>query len=417
VLECIRAFLVPNKTLAFGLLEPNYFERVITRDKIIGNKLFLDFSEDIAKRVLSRPLAFFIARLLYDSSFRFAWDLVNRHRLNQASQIPWNSSIPLITNVPSFTSNWHVRGLLTGQILWVQQILEVAPAQQLPFSEVEFTHPRIKRREYLKKPATKQQRRRKTVTEKLIEIEATPPDASKPVINLPRLRSTIVESQKIKITQTGPTSITVTKATAKDITGNQNSELLLKSQTANVSDSGSRGQNSPAEFILLSPMDIFVTTDDGLDEFAKAIRFLDEMHWDVSVIWEVRELSKETPFASVADRVRKFALVKLESSEPPPCWILEFGRPDNFLISTLLFSLPKQNVEVQFEDILDRLLTQALLHQGGWRGSVIKKLQEEVSGFAFALTKHSSTSTEDWAKRLYKKAKEIVTTITTKDYS
>lgn len=410
VVECIRAFLVPNKTLGFGLLEPNYFERVITQNEIIGKKLFLGFSEDMAKQVLSKPFAFFVARLLHDSSFRSAWDRVYRDRLSQASQVNWNTSIPLMTNLPSFSSTWHVRGLLTGQILWIQQILEVAPARSLPFSELEFTHPRLKKREYVAQPAVKRQKKPKTVKENLIETEASPPTTSKPTRNLPRLRSSIIEKQKLKISQTGATSVTVTKPTAEasNTVDNQDLEPLLKSQIVNVADAGVGGQNPPAEFALRSPMDIFIAPDDGLDEFAEAIRFLDETHRDISVTWEVREFAKETLFARIADRVRKFALVKLESSGLRSCWILEFGRPDNFSISTLIFSLSTQNVKAQHEETLDRLFIQALLPQGGWQRSVFEKLQEEIDGLVFALTKHTSSSTEDWGERLYKKAKKII---------
>ena len=402
--------MVPNKTLAFGLLEPNYFERVITRNEIIDRKIFLDFSQDIAKKVLSKPFAFCVARLLHDSSFRSAWDRVYRDRLSQASQVNWNTSIPLMTTLPSFSSTWHVRGLLTAQILWIQQILEVAPARSLPFSELEFTHPRLKKREYVAKPAAKRQRKPKTVEENLIEIEASPPTTSKPDRNLPRLRRPIIEKQKLKITQTGASSITITKPTVDVSNGvdNQDLEPLLKSQIVNVADAGVGGQNPPAEFALRSPMDIFIATGDGLDEFAEAIRFLDERHWDISVTWEVRELAKETPFAKIVDRVRKFAVVKLESSGLRSSWILEFGRPDIFSISTLIFSLSTQNVKAQHEDILDTVLTQALLPQGGWQPSVFEKLKGEIGGFAFALTKHTSNSTEDWGERLYRKAKEIM---------
>jgi hypothetical protein len=85
------------------------------------------------------------------------------------------------------------------------------------------------------------------------------------------------------------------------------------------------------------PIEIFVNTDDGLDEFSEAIRCLDEMHPEVSVQWEMRELQREIPFATVGNRPRKYALVKLKISRKySPCWVLEFGRPDNFSISTLL---------------------------------------------------------------------------------
>lgn len=410
VLECIRAFLIPNKTLAFGLLEPNYFERVITRNEVVGAKLSLDFSSDMAKRVLSRPLAFFMARLLHDSSFRSAWDRVYRDRLSQASKVNWNTSIPLTTNLPQFSSIWHVRGLLTEQILLVQQILEVAPERSLPFSELEFTHPRLKKREYVEKPATKRQRKPKVIAETLIESEADPPITSPPARSLPRLGSSIVEKRKLKITQTGTTGATVRKPAvdASDATGDQNPEPFLRSRTVSVSDAGSGGQNPAAEFALRPPMDIFIAPDDGLDEFADAILFLDETHWDITVICEVREFNKETLFAKVADRPRKFALVKLEVSGLPPCWILEFGRPDNFSISTLIFSLEERNNDTELEEVLDKLLTQGLLPQGGWRRNVIEKLKEEMNRFLFALARHTSSSTEDWGERLYKKVKELM---------
>jgi len=170
---------------------------------------------------------------------------------------------------------------------------------------------------------------------------------------------------------------------------------------------GVGGQNPAAEFALRLPIDIFVAIDDGLDEFAEAIRSLHETHLNISVTWEVRELTKETQFTKVAGRIRKFALVKLESSGLPTCWILEFGRPDNFSISTLLFSISTQNVNLHHEDILDKLLTQALLPQGGWQSTVVKKIQEEIGKFVFALTRHTSSSTWDWGERLYKKAREI----------
>ncbi len=407
VLECIRAFLIPNKTLAFGLLEPNYFERVINRNEIVGAKLSLDFSSDMAKRVLSRPLAFFMARLLHDSSFRSAWDRVYHDRLSQASKVNWNTSIPLTTNLPRFSSTWHVRGLLTGQILLVQQILEVAPERSLPFSELEFTHPRLKKREYVEKPATKRQRKPKVIAETLIESEADPPITSPPARSLPRLGSSIVERRKLKITQTGTTATTVTKL-AVDATGDPDSEPLLRTRTVNVSDIGIGGQNPAAEFALRSPMDIFVALDDGLDEFAEAIRFLDEIHWDVSVTWDVREFSQETQFAKVADRPRKFALVKLESPELPPCWILEFGRPDDFSISTLLFSLPKKDAANHLEEVLDKLLTKALLPRGGWQRNVLEKLKDDGNKLTFALAKHTNSSTEDWGERLYKKSRELM---------
>lgn len=356
-------------------------------------------------------LVFRIARLLYDSSFRSAWDRVYRDRLSQASQDTWNTSIPLTTHLPNFASTWHVRGLLTGQILLVQQILEVAPTRSLPFTELEFTHPRIKKREYVEKPATKRQRKEKVVKEIVIKSEAQPPKNAKPVQKLPRLGMAIIEKQKLKISQTGLTSITTAKRSgdASDTTdGEQNpAEPSLKSQPVNFSDTGQGGETPAAEFILRSPLAIFIAPDDGLDDFAEAIRFLEEMHWDVTVKWEVHELTKETLFAKVAERPRKYALVTLQIQGLSPCWILEFGRPDNYSISTLIFTSTQDQVENTLEAVINKILNKALQPEGGWNSNPLKQFSETIARCNFRWAKHTNSSTEDWGERLYKSAKEV----------
>jgi len=410
VLECIRAFLLPNKTLAFGLLEPNYFERVITRNEINQGKLSLDFSGDVPKKILSRSLVFRIARLLYDSSFRLAWDRVYRDRLSRSTQDTWNTSIPLTTNLPKFASTWHVRGVLTGQILLVQQILEVIPTRSLPVNELEFTHPRIKKREYVEKPATKRSPKEKVVKEYLVEGDAQPPKSPKPIRRLPRLGMAIIEKQKLKISQTGLTSIVTAKRTTDESVqadGQNAAEPLLKSQTINFADTGQGGENPAAEFALRSPLDIFVAPDDGLDDFAEAIRFLEEMHWDVTVKWEVHELTKETLFAKVADRPRKYALVTLQIQGFPPCWVLEFGRPDNYSISTLIFTFTKDQVENTLEAVINKIVDEALQPEGGWNSKPLKKFSETIAKFNFRWAKHTNSSTEDWGELLYKSAKDV----------
>ncbi|HEY9697873.1 MAG TPA: hypothetical protein V6D10_11460 [Trichocoleus sp.] len=409
VLECIRAFLVPNKSLAFGLLEPNYFERIVTRNEITGLKLLLDFSEDVPKKILSRPLVFRIARLLYDSSFRAAWDRVFRDRLSQTAQTNWNASIPLVTSLPNFSSTWHVRGMLTGQVLLVQQIMEVSPSQSLPFTELEFTHPRIKKREYVEQQSAKQQRRPKKETKHIIESEAEPPDVPNAPKSLPKLGSSIIEKQKVKLKKTGTISILFIKqVTDTEDAENYNTERLLKSQAVNLSDKGRSGRTPAAEFTQRLPLDIFVALDDGLDEFGEAIRFLNEMHWDVTTTWDVREFNQETLFTKVAERPRKYALVTLQWQGKYPCWILEFGRPDSFSISTLIFTFALGDSNETLESVLDKILTQGLQPGGGWSSKPLEKLKESIRGFNYRWAKHTNSFTEEWGERLYKNAQGLI---------
>ena len=90
---------------------------------------------------------------------------------------------------------------------------------------------------------------------------------------------------------------------------------------------------------LHSHTDIFVPRDESLDEFAETIRYLDKIHSEVSLNWKIKQLEKEIIFTNINDDPKKYALVKLTFSNESNCWILKFSRPDNFLISTLLFTL------------------------------------------------------------------------------
>lgn len=407
VLECIRAFLSPSKSLVFGLLEPNYFERIITRNEIIGDKLHLDFSKDIPQRVLNRSLVFFMARLLHDPSFRNAWNHVYYDRLHQSNQTNWNTAIPLRTLLPKLGSTWLVRGVLLDKVLLVHEILEVEPSQSLPFKELEFTHPGIRKREFFRNDAAKRQRKQKKVVEYEINPDAESPTVSKPSFKLPQLGLCLMEKRRPKITKSGQTAV----ATLKSATTSTDSTALrpqLRIRTISLSDIGRGGQNPAAEFGFSVPIEIFVNTDDGLDEFSEALRCLDEMHPEVSVQWEMRELQREIPFATVGNRPRKYALVKLKISRKySPCWVLEFGRPDNFSISTLLFTLPDQDGTSAIEDVVTKILKGALLPQGGWYSNPLTKFKDSVDSFNFGWAKHTSSSTEDWGERLYKNAQGV----------
>ncbi|PSB34403.1 hypothetical protein [Stenomitos frigidus] len=406
VLECIRAFLTPNKSLAFGLLEPNYFERILIRNEVIGDKLHLDFSKDIPQRVLNRSLVFFMARLLHDQSFRNAWNSVYHDRLRRAEQASWNTAIPLRTLLPQLGATWLVRGVLLERVLFVYEILEVEPSRSLPFKELEFTHPGIRKREFVKSNAAKRQRQQKKVVEYQINPDAEPPAVSKPSLKLPQLGLCLMEKRRPKIIKTGQTSVVTLKPSSVS-TEPSESEAQFKNRAVSLSDVGKGGQNPAAEFGFNVPVEIFVNTDDGLDEFSEAIRCLDEIHPEVAVHWEVHELQQEIPFATVGDRPRKYALVRLKVSRKAPCWILEFGRPDSFPISTLLFTFDRYDSAEELQALLEAILETALLPQGGWNRSPLKKIPEQIRGFKFGWSKHTGSSTEDWGERLYKNAQEV----------
>lgn len=65
--------------------------------------------------------------------------------------------------------------------------------------------------------------------------------------------------------------------------------------------------------------DIFVSPDESLDEFAKTIRYLDEIRSEVSLNWKIKQLEKEIIFANINDDPKKYALVRLTFSNESNC--------------------------------------------------------------------------------------------------
>lgn len=410
VLECIRAFLVPNKVLASGLLEPKYFERVVGRNVIFDNTLHLHFSNDMPKRIVSRPLASRIARLMHDASFRAAWEHVYHDRFSRAGQFLWNTSVPLTTCLPDLSRSWSIRATLANKILLVHQIMEVKPANLLPFMKIEYRHPRLKKREYSKKSKKKSQKKPEDIKEFSVEGEAEPPSLLTAIRRLPPIDSTLVENFKLKVTQVG---VRASQAAKQPSAGKDKDEQMPKSPqqqstVVNLSDRGVGGHTPEAEFAMQSGQEIFVSQDDGLDDFAEAIQLIGMLYYDIVAIWDVRELERNIPFARVDEQIRKFALVQLKSISGKNTWILEFGRPDDYPISTLLFSFKKETSPLSFEAIIAIILAEALLPQGGWDRRPLKNMRAMGTGFKFAWARHTNCTVEDWAERLYKKSKVIL---------
>ncbi|MBD1825694.1 hypothetical protein H6F51_24815 [Cyanobacteria bacterium FACHB-DQ100] len=86
VLVLIRS-LTPSRHLAFGILEPNYPERIMTGWEVEKDTLYLNFSDEVPHSSRTKPFVKTIAELLYDTLFRRIWDSVYRNRILDRANI------------------------------------------------------------------------------------------------------------------------------------------------------------------------------------------------------------------------------------------------------------------------------------------------------------------------------------------
>ena len=152
--EAIRVLLLaPNKTLALGLLEADYLTRVVADSRVTirvkpsgkDRVLHLGFTAEIAPSALDRIIVRHVSRLLYDDSFRRAWDAVERERhrhTGTAGPTGELACVPLHFPLPELRDRWRVRADLIGEDTYlIAEILSVTAALELPFSDVIYTSP------------------------------------------------------------------------------------------------------------------------------------------------------------------------------------------------------------------------------------------------------------------------------------
>jgi hypothetical protein len=155
VLALIQS-LTPSIYLAFGILEPNYPERILMGWEVEKDTLYLNFSNEVPHSSLTKPFVKTIAELLYDTSFRRIWGSVYRNRLLDLAShrfLSWEDEIPLKIEFPECSAIfvWGVcyrlieftNGALYTEGFLVHEISLKRKIVFLPFIQIEVRHPNL----------------------------------------------------------------------------------------------------------------------------------------------------------------------------------------------------------------------------------------------------------------------------------
>lgn len=155
VLALIRS-LTPSRHLAFGILEPNYPERIMTEWEIEKDTLYLNFSDEVPHSSLTRSFVETIAELLHNTSLRRVWHSVYCNRILDHTNhrfSSWEAEIPLKIEFPEcstiivqgvpYGSIEFIDGLIYTERFLVQDILLQRKIVFLPFTQIEVRHPNL----------------------------------------------------------------------------------------------------------------------------------------------------------------------------------------------------------------------------------------------------------------------------------
>lgn len=399
VLEAIRTLLCPNRTLASGLLEPEYLSRIVAKHEIVNGTLQLEFAWEIAPAALDQAVARRVGRLLYDDSFRRAWDAVERERYRSLNQAGPSHRIPLLCPLPELQPRWVVRAMpmdVAGTWL-VLEILAVSAVAVLPYRRVSFTHPEITRTLRDDTPAasgendgggepagaprrssdagtrpgrslsidrsdhaphnSRRARRVGTVISGLLGeewVEVVRQATRTRIRREPeKNRSEALmatdpfpsEGVEAVIGQPDSTEAAARSAGAAEV-GELEAVISLASAArdgrhpAGEYQAAEPSPDIPAKPVELRPLPLVCKPHEGLNRLAATLNHLATQRPDWTIEWALAPLAGSIPYVNMGTQKRQYALVRCAGgadAQQPACWLLEFARLDQHTPSTLLF--------------------------------------------------------------------------------
>lgn len=382
MVEGIRMLVAPTRYLALHSLDPTFLGEAVRNYSLDGDKLSIEFTDEIPLSVLTEGMVLHLARLLLQSDFRAAWDAIY-FSLRQPEAA--RSSSPKVDLPMPKLMRMVIQGQAAGNKLLVREIVRPEPTF-LPLMEIIWSHPRLEKEGEI----IESKWRRVRVPDKELELDRTAAASSGAPLHLDVL-PILGGSQQIKIHR-----IVTSERTRKRWRQLAGPKLDF---TLSLGDVGA-GVKCPAADIVLekSMADTWSTprSEDGLNDFFSALRWLQKLYnglVSVSVI----DCPGNTAFSRIDNRKRKLAIARLICPTGQSVTIVEFGRPDYHPISTLI-------IKGDFkDDCLCELFQNALLPNGSWNR---KALSDELGDHY--LLRHGQRLADQWARLLLTRAEEVV---------
>lgn len=468
VSEAIRVLLAPNKTLVLGLLEADYLARVVADSRVVvrvkpnGEEriLHLDFISEITSSALDRSVVRHVGRLLYDDSFRRAWDAVERERHRRtgaAGPTGELAHVPLLFPLPKLQDRWRVRADLVGENTYlIAEILSVTAALELPFSDVIYTSPNFTRA--VRKPAalgtrgraaegnvdSGEQRVLRPPRTTLLSTASLSPQDSRKTKRAGTVSYGLRGDEHISVGRLAKRErvIKIPAPSAKDPGGSISTRASLSSEANGIKTVGGRtqritassdldrppieeislgaaapnGERAPGEYQVvasdatseskLHPLPLKCQPHEGFDAFAAALKVLTSLNPALQIAWYIDQLVGRGSYARMGSQPRRYVLVRCAGGLEPPCWLLEFAQLDRCAPSTLiLFPLGCTNFDALRRFVADEILSRALQPRGWWDWLELMKMHAEQQ-LRFAFLRHESLEPEHWAGQLQRRIKD-----------
>ena len=403
-IESIRFFLAPSKTLAYQLLKPQGLDFLI--ESIFypyKNTVQVNLSSDYPVKLANDDNVIHLLWLMTNRYARITWDYVFQNLYKKASVVdPINPTNTLSTGIPIESrppymekGRLTIRGFTVNKSTLVLEIMNIV-GLNMKHNYISYSHPSFYRSEQTNEPKTA--KRVGTREDYNYEMDEHQSLAKK------RSNTSAIDNAKLRYGFEGYHEIRKSSSRVqKQRTGKHQGNNITQCSNTNMSeivttqDWAYGGDINPIEFKLVE-VD-YTSSTKGLEEFIQAIKYINENYKELNITLDIVYLPEGKTFSYYPIGYRRnCAIVKVESENRLPCYVIEIGREDNWSISTLLVhGISNFNTKHDDEKLFDRILKGVINNNGHWDKSLIYQEQN----YKFEMMKHGSNNNiSRWASRI-----------------
>ncbi|MGC5325181.1 Tn7-like element transposition protein TnsE [Brevibacillus sp. SYSU BS000544] len=405
--EIIRSMLATSRTLAHQLLQPNGLELIIDQIRIFDSELHIYLSKEFPKSLINEKNVLHLVWLYFNKFARTVWDSTytnlvkgtigqseNSFANNRTRNIPLETVFPIVGK-----SQITFRGIQAGKSILVMEFIGVT-GFDVRFNKIVYSHPLLKRNVEIERP-----QKSRIVTQISEEkgfilndnSESSKINSHQDVLELMATLHGYQHMPDMKINRVALQEIGIEPSTKYSQGRGGRNEHGRKEVSTHDSMYG--GDTSPIEFDTLLAVPIFHGL--GLESFFKLIHYMQKEFPQIRISMGVVQLPLGKRFSICPDGNRRTcAIVCIESEGRLPTYILEIARPDDWSISTLLFSSIKPLKPPRIENYIQNLLKSLVEKGGHWDRDAFDQCIE----LHFKKVKHIKPQSLDrWTERIMSK--------------
>ncbi|MCM3715864.1 Tn7-like element transposition protein TnsE [Alkalihalobacillus oceani] len=389
--ELIRALFAKNKTLSNALVRPNGLDFMISKASTFGNNsVAIDFNHQLPSTVISSKFVQYFSWLYLNKEIKQSFASVQSNLYANAtktsSYLMLEVAIPPLRNI-----NIAFRGLINQQDVLILELIGI-DNMTIPVSQIEYSHPSIKRRLYTNAPK-KHRLTQGNNKEDLHELNEKEQDRSKEETN-----QIVDEIDPIQLGFKDPIVIRAVKKFNQKV--NQGDIYISnkgsgggtkRGKVVGVDEPVYGGNIKPLEFQSLEIAKEI--SGYGLDGFIKMIKYLSKNNPQLSVALNIVYLPLGRKFSFLPDGRRRVCAIAKVSSFRKMSYIIEVAVPDDKSISTLV--IPAKGGYQRDEGRIKELLLNLVFFGGSWSKSFMESIPHMK-------VRHLREVPSKWSRRMMK---------------